>query len=85
MRNYLIRFAFWILGKFQVPVIKVPEGVLAITPAIREVVSKTSGMEGLLSNEYRHSHSYATLRKRIPEAESRDIGLGIELVIYGLI
>ena len=62
-----------------------PNSIISIAPIVRSVVEDTNKMEGLLSNEYRHAHTYATLRKRLPNVPSRDIGLCIELVIYGIL
>ena len=58
---------------------------MIISPLVKIEVEKTRKMEGLLSNEYRHAHTYATLRKKLPDAKSRDIGLCVELVVYGLL
>lgn len=84
MKQRIVNICLWILRKCGLTVLVVPADILAIIPQVREVVEATAAMPGLLSNEYRHAHTYATLRKRLPDVPSRTIGLAIEAVIYGI-
>lgn len=85
MKKYILRLSFWAIKRYGINTLITPEGVLKIRDDVKIVVDMVNNMQGLLSNEYRHAHAYATLKKRLPNAKSRDIGLCIEMVIYGLI
>ena len=85
MRKVLLKIAYWIIDKYNIPIITIPDSIMNISPLVKIQVECTRQMNGLLSNEYRHAHTYATLRKKLPNEASRDIGLCIELVVYGLL
>lgn len=82
-RDLTTRFAYWILAKNNVKGMIFQDNILSIVSLVKEEVQRTSEMEGLLSNEFRHAHTYATLKKKLPHSNSRDIGLCIELVVNG--
>ena len=81
MKQWIIAKCLWLLKRWSVPIYQLPTEVIAILSAAREEVSKTAAMDGLLSNEYRHAHTYATLMKRLPGVAGRHIGLAIEMAI----
>jgi hypothetical protein len=85
IKGLFLRFAKYIFNKQDVKYVILSQSIIQLVPVVKEVVENTSNMEGLLSNEYRHSHTYATLIKRIPEAKGREVGLCIEMVINGLL
>jgi inosine/xanthosine triphosphate pyrophosphatase family protein len=85
MKKYLLKTALWVLNRYGFKYVVIPESIYAIKDDVNIIVEKVRNTPGLRSNEYRHSHAYATLKKKLPTAKSRDIGLCIELVIYGLI
>jgi hypothetical protein len=85
MKKFLLKIAYFIMTKYKEPIIRIPDSIILISSLIKTEVTETSAMQGLYSNEYRHSHTYAALKKNLPDVKSRDIGLGIELVLYGLL
>ena len=83
MKQLIIKVCLWVLKRLNVTLYPLPAGVVAILPEVNEEVEKTAAMQGLLSNEYRHSHTYATLKKRLPDSDGKNIGLAIEVVLNG--
>lgn len=84
MKQRIITLCLWILRKLGMSVMVMHPEIMAILPVVREVVEATGAMPGLLSNEYRHAHTYATLKKRLPDVPSKLIGLAIEVVVNGV-
>jgi len=72
----------WALRKLRL--FRIPKEVITILPEVAAVVNATDGIDGVLSNEYKHAHAYATIKKQYPDIKSKHIGLAIEMVINGI-
>lgn len=83
MKQWIIEKCLWLLERWGVPIYQLPPEVIEILPVAQEEVDKTAALQGLLSNEYRHAHTYATLKKRLPDVAGKHVGLAIEVVLNG--
>jgi hypothetical protein len=82
MKNKLKNICIWILGKIGCDLIILTEEMQELVKKAIEVTKETDKIPGLISNEYRHCHSYGTLLKRNPNSRHRDIGMAIEIAMF---
>ena len=72
----------WILRKLRL--YRIPSEVISILDAVNEAINNTDSIDCVLSNEYKHAHTYSILRKKFPDMNAKHIGLAIEMVINGI-
>lgn len=81
MRNALFKFGMWLVRKFGPPSqIMVPYEP-RLLEAARDVVAEVSREYANASAENKHARAFAKLRRAVPDATTRDVGLAIELAL----
>jgi hypothetical protein len=81
IRRTLLRFAKWVIYRYQ-------HGIFVVPPAVEKILPRTLALceeisrRPTPSGEFRRMMVYGRLQKEFPEMRHKDLGLAIELVVH---
>ena len=82
MREYIIKFALWLVRKLGLKMFHYTRFENLICAASEPI--QVEELKKDMSGEYKRHQVYARLIKRFPDVPRRDIGLAIELAVREL-
>lgn len=81
MKNLLFKFGVWLVCKFGPPARIMLPYEPRLLEAARDVVAEVEREYHNASAENKHARAFAKLRRAVPDAATRDVGLAIELAL----